>query len=90
MNIVFDLSIATIVAGSNRMRLRIKERLLILQQSLSLNKQHEGFEGVLHLRPHLQGENLFQTTLHLPTSSLTDQREAPENTIPTNLRPAKE
>ena len=78
MNIVFDLSIATIVAGSNRMRLRIKERLLILQQSLSLNKQHEGFEGVLQLRPHVQSREPLpasQTTVHLPTSSPTDQRE---------------
>ena len=72
----------------DRKRLRIKESILILQQSPSLNKQHEGFEGVLHLRPHLQGREPLlatQTTLHLLAGSLTDQRDDPDNTISTNL-----
>ena len=74
--------------ATDRKRLRIKESLLILQQSPSLNKQHEGFEGVLHLRPHLQSREPLlatQTTLHLPAGSLTDQRDDPDNTISTNL-----
>ena len=43
---------------SDRKRLRIKQSLLILQQSPSLNKHHEGFEDVLQLRPHIQGREL--------------------------------
>ena len=51
---------------SGRKRLRIKESLLILQQSPSINKQHEGFEGVFLLRPHIQGGEPIQYSQTTP------------------------
>ena len=74
--------------SNNRKHIRIKESLLILQKSPSINKPQEGFESVLLLRPHIQGRESLQcnpiapyTQAGLPTS----YRDDPDNTTSMNI-----